>query len=425
LRDSKDPAFKQLEREFSDFHSMRRLPGGRAAAAFPPQYQDTLSLWSMLSAYKRDDAAAFNSEVAAYRQRLDARMPDKMRGCDFETFFNNFAPFYHCAILYVFVFILTVLSWVVFTRPLNAAAFALAVVTLAVHTFGLVARMYILERPFVFVINLYATAVFIGWVCLIIGLLVERVHRLGIGLFLASVAGFLTMLVANGLAAGDTLEMMRAVLDTNFWLATHVTSVNIGYGATMAAGLLGAMFILRGVLTPSLDRSMVKVLGDVTYGVLCFATLMSFIGTVLGGIWADQSWGRFWGWDPKENGALMIVIWNALILHARWGGMVKQRGVAVLTLVGNIITIWSWFGVNLLGVGLHAYGFTSGILTWVLIAVGVNFALLCVGLIPVRWWLSYEAMKAPPLVVAPKVAEARRGSQRGRGGHSTYFAPAK
>ena len=87
-------------------------------------------------------------------------------------------------------------------------------------------------------------------------------------------------------------------------------------------------------------------MGQMIYGVVCFATLLSFVGTVLGGIWADQSWGRFWGWDPKENGALLIVIWNALILHARWGGLVKQRGMAVLAVVGNMVTGWSWFGTN-------------------------------------------------------------------------------
>ena len=81
------------------------------------------------------------------------------------------------------------------------------------------------------------------------------------------------------------------------------------------------------------------MLAKMIYGVVCFATLLSFVGTVLGGIWADQSWGRFWGWDPKENGALLIVIWNALILHARWGGLVKQRGMAVLAVVGNIVTV--------------------------------------------------------------------------------------
>ena len=80
------------------------------------------------------------------------------------------------------------------------------------------------------------------------------------------------------------------------------------------------------------------------------------------GLWADDSWGRFWGWDPKENGALIIVLWNALTLHARWGKLVKERGLAVLAVAGNIAVTWSWFGVNELGVGLHSYGFTEGAL---------------------------------------------------------------
>ena len=100
------------------------------------------------------------------------------------------------------------------------------------------------------------------------------------------------------------------------------------------------------------------------YGVLCFAIFFSFVGTVLGGLWADDSWGRFWGWDPKENGALIIVIWNALVLHARWDGMVKDRGLAVLAIGGNIAVAWSGFGVNELGAGLHSYGFTQGVAFW-------------------------------------------------------------
>ena len=78
---------------------------------------------------------------------------------------------------------------------------------------------------------------------------------------------------------------------------------------------------------------------------------------MLGGIWADQSWGRFWGWDPKENGALLIVLWNAIILHARWGGYARDRGIMAMAIFGNVITALSWFGVNMLGVGLHSYGF--------------------------------------------------------------------
>jgi hypothetical protein len=122
------------------------------------------------------------------------------------------------------------------------------------------------------------------------------------------------------------------------------------------------------------------------------------VGTVLGGLWGDDSWGRFWGWDPKENGALMIVLWNALVLHARWGGMVKGRGLATLAVAGNIVTTWSYFGVNELGVGLHAYGafdssgamrfFKSPTAMWMFIFMASQLALIGLGMIPRRWFES-------------------------------------
>ena len=113
---------------------------------------------------------------------------------------------------------------------------------------------------------------------------------------------------------------------------------------------------------PRQQRRVQDRLYRMTYGVVCFALFFSFIGTVLGGLWADDSWGRFWGWDPKENGALMIVLWNAAVLHARWDRWIGQRGFALFAIGGNIITAWSWFGTNQLGIGLHSYGFTSGVL---------------------------------------------------------------
>src|SRR5438105_65598 len=131
------------------------------------------------------------------------------------------------------------------------------------------------------------------------------------------------------------------------------------------------------------------------YAIVCFATLFSFTGTVLGGIWADQSWGRFWGWDPKENGALMIVVWNALILHARWGGLVRQRGIALLAIFGNVITSWSWFGVNMLGAGLHSYGFMDKALNWLLLFVASQLVLIALGLIPLDKWRSFAGLRKP------------------------------
>src|SRR5262249_44950531 len=133
-----------------------------------------------------------------------------------------------------------------------------------------------------------------------------------------------------------------------------------------------------------------KALSKMIYGIICFATLFSFVGTVLGGIWADQSWGRFWGWDPKENGALIIVLWNGLILHARWGGLVRERGLVSLAIVGNIVTSWSWFGVNLLGIGLHSYGFMQAAFWWLLGFVASQLLLIALGSLPDRYWRSFR-----------------------------------
>jgi ABC-type transport system involved in cytochrome c biogenesis permease subunit len=355
------------------------------------------SYGKLLLAYAQGKAADFNSELASYRQRLEKQMPEQTYKAGLEVFFNHFEPFYQCTLLYVIVFLLACAGWIVFTQPLNRAAFWLTVLTLLVHTWALGARMYLQGRPPV--TNLYSAAVWIAWGCVLLGLFLEKIYRNGVGNVVAAVTGSLSMLLAHHLAgSGDTLEMMQAVLDTNFWLATHVTIVTFGYVATVVAGVIGALYVVSGVLTPWLNKDLGRSLGQMIYGVLCFGTLLSFTGTVLGGIWADQSWGRFWGWDPKENGALLIVIWNALILHARWGGMIKQRGMAVLSIFGIMLTGWSGIGTNQLGVGLHAYGFSNALAMILLAGWGVCSLLLVLGSLPTRWWWSFASQKqeAPP-----------------------------
>jgi ABC-type transport system involved in cytochrome c biogenesis permease subunit len=233
------------------------------------------------------------------------------------------------------------------------------------------------------------------------GLIIESVYRLGFGNILASVSGFATLIIADKLSLvynsetrGDMVGVMQAVLDTQFWLATHVTCITLGYTATLVAGVLGLIYVVRGLFTPSLTADEGKNLARMMYGTVCFGIFFSFIGTVLGGLWADDSWGRFWGWDPKENGALIIVLWNALILHARWDGLVKDRGLALLAIGGNIVTSWSWFGVNELGVGLHAYGFTEGVLVALALFGLSQILMIGVGLLPQRYWMSHRQLAA-------------------------------
>jgi ABC-type transport system involved in cytochrome c biogenesis permease subunit len=353
------------------------------------------SLEKILIAYASNDVKTFNSELAVYHERLRDLYPEESKKADFESLINHFDPFMHCMVFYGLVFLLACISWVAWPGPLHRAAFWLAALTLVVHTATLISRMYLQDRYFVFVTNLYSSAIFIGWGCVLLGLIIDAIFKNGIGIVAASVLGFCSLFVARYLAStsnGETMEMLQAVLDTNFWLATHVSCVTFGYMATFFAGFLGIVYLVLGVFTRLLNRDLIKILGQMIYGVVCFATLLSFTGTVLGGIWADQSWGRFWGWDPKENGAVLIVIWNALILHARWAGLVKQRGMALLTIVGNMITGWSWFGTNQLGVGLHAYGFNNELAVGLVIFWFSQLLMLGIGLAPQRYWRSFDSM---------------------------------
>ncbi len=340
-------------------------------------------------AWQLHNPEAFNKAVRTFRQSLDTAMPDVMRKCDVEARFNSSQPFYTSATLYVVAFLIAVVSWLRWPNELGKTAFAFIVIAFVLSTIGIGARMWLEARPPV--TNLYSSALFVGWGAVALCLVLEFFFRNAIGSVAAGLVGFATLLIAHHLSlGGDTMEMMRAVLDSNFWLATHVITVTIGYSATFLAGFLAIIYVIRGVFTRSLDTATADALTRMVYGIVCFATLFSFVGTVLGGIWADQSWGRFWGWDPKENGALIIVIWNAVILHCRWGGMVKQRGLMALAIFGNTVTAWSWFGVNMLGVGLHSYGFMDSAMWWLIAFVASQVAIIALAGLPMEMWRSFR-----------------------------------
>jgi ABC-type transport system involved in cytochrome c biogenesis permease subunit len=198
------------------------------------------------------------------------------------------------------------------------------------------------------------------------GLIAEWMTKRGLGLLVAAVGGTACMFLAiqfEASEATDTLQQLQAVLITNFWLSTHVPMINLGYAACMVAALISMIYFIQrlvGKIGPKSEEG--RFLTRVAYGFIAAGLFLSLVGTVLGGIWANYSWGRFWGWDPKENGALMIVLMCLVILHARLGGYIREVGLHNCNLILGCIVVFSWFGVNQLGVGLHAYGFTDG--TW-------------------------------------------------------------
>jgi len=356
----------------------------------------------MAGAYQADKPGDFNQAVADYRVWLESNdLASALSAGEQEFFFNQIQPFYMSMVIYVAAVILGCLYWINLSPTLRKSGLYLLVLAFAVHTFALLFRMYLQGRPPV--TNLYSSAIFIGWAAVLFGIFLERIFMGGIGLVCTGFIGFITLNIAHHLALqdlwtsagrGDTMEMLRAVLDTNLWLSTHVVVVTLGYASMFVAGLLAILYIVRGFFTRTLTSEAGKTLARMVYGIVCFATLFSFVGTILGGIWADQSWGRFWGWDPKENGALLIVLWNGMILHARWGGLIKERGLMAMAVFGNIVTSFSWFGVNMLGIGLHSYGFMDAAFRWLMIFDATQGALIILALTPTRHWASFRAAAA-------------------------------
>lgn len=358
---------------------------------------------AMMRALRGDDHKAFNRALGEHLALKETFVPAKARKAAFEQAYNRYEPFAKGIALYIFAGLLGLLAMLL--RPLLPKAgytalwrsgMGVLLVVFVLHTAALVIRIWLQGRPPV--TNLYSSAVFIGWGIVGGAIILEKITKLGVAALAASSAGVATLIVAHHLSKdGDTMGVMQAVLDSNFWLGTHVITITLGYSATFLAGFIALLYIVFGMTTKLLDRKTARAMAGMVYAVICFALLFSFIGTVLGGIWADQSWGRFWGWDPKENGAILIVLMNAIILHARWGHLVKERGIMVLAVGGNIVTIWSWFGTNLLGVGLHSYGFMDGAMLWLAIIAANHLMIMSVALfVPTHMWMSFARSSEQP-----------------------------
>jgi ABC-type transport system involved in cytochrome c biogenesis permease subunit len=252
------------------------------------------------------------------------------------------------------------------------------VIAVALCVTAIVIRCIIMQRPPVG--NLYDTVIFIGTTGVILSLIVEWISRNRFSLGIAPVLGTALIILARRYEvgdAGDHLDPLVAVLDSNYWLTTHVICITLGYTAGLLAAMLSCGYILmRGLNLDGENKELRRSLTKVVYGCICLTVFLSLVGTVLGGIWANYSWGRFWGWDPKENGALMIVLWTLAILHARLGGIIKDWGLHLASIFTACVIAFSWWHVNFLGVGLHNYGFTTGKGTiWIFYIVMLVFML--------------------------------------------------
>ncbi|MCX6856187.1 MAG: cytochrome c biogenesis protein CcsA [Verrucomicrobia bacterium] len=357
--DAKNDTWLQIEQTVTTLMKEGKLPESELRIS---KAKDALYTASLKAETFGVAAKAFVSDV---RAAADKR--GELKHVDREVSYHKNDHFTYALVWYLLGFLVAFISLVAPKTSLAkwSARIAWVSILLAVgyNVWGITQRCIINERPPI--ATLYETILFITGVVAIVGLFIERFTRQGIGLVVAGFVGALGMFAANrfmALDARDTMPTLEAVLITNFWLATHVTCINIGYAGAMLGSITSMVYVFyrlfaRGELVIESRRLLTRIV----YGIVCFGVLFALVGTVLGGIWANDSWGRFWGWDPKENGALMIVLMGLIILHARLGGYILEIGLHALSLLLGAVTLFSWFGVNQLGVGLHSYGFTAGI----------------------------------------------------------------
>jgi len=327
----------------------------------PHQDRIMKSMEAYLVARYDNNSGAMSDALKSYRTGLLSLPSDRVKFSilEKETWLNKANLFTLSLVFYLFGFILLGISWMVQPILLKNVAYGSLISGFMLHTYGIYLRMVIMSRPPIS--TLYETVIFVGFVIVLLSVVIEYLRKDGLGVFIGSVSGSMLHYVGFGYAAdGDTLEMLVAVLNSNFWLATHVTTIILGYGTSLMAGLIGHLYLIERIRVPE-DSSRLKSIYDNMFGVTLIALFFTLFGTILGGIWADQSWGRFWGWDPKENGALLIVLWQLMMVHMRLSGLAKADRFALGMVLNNIVVIMAWFGVNLLSIGLHSYGFASGI----------------------------------------------------------------
>ena len=347
----------------------------------PAYHQEEIlnSLQAYLAARFQENNDEMNNALVVYKSII-ADLPISsldIKKLKDETWMNEVGLFVKSLAFYILSFLLIGISWMVMPRFFRNISFISLVIGFLIHGYGIFLRMQIMGRPPVS--TLYESVIFVSFILLLLAITLEYFRADGLGVFIGSVGGSILHFVGFSYAAdGDTLGMLVAVLDSNFWLATHVTTITIGYGASLVAGFIGHLYLIQNIIDPSNNKKLKSIFNNL-FGMTLFALFFTLFGTILGGIWADQSWGRFWGWDPKENGALLIVLWQLLMIHSRLAGIVKPPLFALGMGLNNIIVALAWFGVNLLQVGLHSYGFDDGVAKNLYIFILFE-VILCTGL---------------------------------------------
>jgi cytochrome c-type biogenesis protein CcsB len=394
--------------------------------SFSQYYKETqfgpvqTQLQTMANGYVKGDAFAFSRAANQLRDGLRGLSPgiypaeSQLR---LEYFYNHWDAFYRAAWCYGIALLLLAIAHLrsaphaahraaATEAPekrsyLKIAGVMIASVGLLFHASGIVMRCLIAGRPPV--TNMYESIIWVSFAVSFFGMIFFARYRAPVYLLAALPVSLVALLLVHQMpiAMPSSIDPLVPVLRDNFWLTIHVLTITLSYAAFALAMGFGHILLFRYARNPVSARAD-QPMHFWLYRVLQLGVILLAAGTILGGVWANYSWGRFWGWDPKETWALIALLCYILTLHGRLAGWWTQFGLIVASVVCFLAVLMAWYGVNfVLGKGLHSYGFGIGGETYV-----AGFVIADLLFVAFTIW-RYRSTKAvrPPTSPAPLPAE--------------------
>ena len=351
----------------ADEHGLAWTAPVELSKASRPQHQAVYAQFAKLAkAYEGGDASGFVSAANALTPALRAVAPSVYpsdRSLTQELFYNDFNAFRKAWMLYLAGFF--VILWFGFAKRNLAYRVGLAILIggFVCHSTGIALRWMIAERAPVS--DMYESLVFMGWGVIAIGLTLELLYRRRFFALASGVMGFICLAFAENLPLDSSINPLVPVLAHTSWLSVHVMTIMLSYSAFALTMALGHVVIAIQLFRPGKGELLTN-LSTLLYKSLQVGLLFLAAGIIFGAVWANESWGRYWGWDPKETWSLITFFVYLGIVHARFAGWLHHFGLAVSAIVGFLSVLMTYYGVNfILGAGLHSYGFASGGMLWV------------------------------------------------------------
>ena len=336
------------------------------AAAYPPEKAAPIlqDLRNLNVAGREGDNAKFNEAAQRLVDDLRALNPDvypSVSVVNRENFYNRLKPFDTAMWLLIPASLLLIAGARHGPRHwLLRGGVALSAASLGFMLYGLFLRVLIAERAPV--TNMYESVVWVAMGTVLFGLIFYAVYRNRLMLLSALPVSFLCLLLVRSLpvAMPARLDPLVPVLRDNFWLTVHVLTITLSYAAFALALGFAHVILWRYIRKPETAETL-RPLHDWLYRMMFVGLILLAVGTILGGVWANYSWGRFWGWDPKETWALIALLMYVVAIHGKMAGWWGDFGIAVAAVVNFAGIVMAWYGVNyVLGAGLHSYGFGVG-----------------------------------------------------------------